>query len=344
MSAASIHLRKARGVAGVLNVAFAVLRANAKMLGKSLLYFAAPFLVLASGAFSAGFLDYVLAVSTSIEPVPELPGSKFWVGLAAAVLFGVAGSVFATASVFVVFRLYDERGAGQFDVGDVWSGVLSHLGGLLLLHIIFTIAIVLSAIVLVIPFLGLLLWMGAIGVLSARYLFVAPAVLILEQTSTGTAIGRAGRLTKNKFWHTFGVVVVAFLTQSILSGIFTLPMQVGMIVAAELGMNGGDGLPSVIFFSLFLLSSVGTLLTTVIVYLASGAQYFNLREQKEYASLERRVAELEADVEAAAPPSETPDGASDESEAETEDVPAPSADPEEASGDGVAEEADRWRG
>lgn len=75
--------------------------------------------------------------------------------------------------------------------------------------------------------LGILVILGLIPLTAwlSTKLVLVPSVMILEGAGILTAIGRSWRLTRRRFWSTFGVIVIVSMTFSVLSQIVAVPLQ-----------------------------------------------------------------------------------------------------------------------
>lgn len=110
-----------------------------------------------------------------------------------------------------------------------------------------------------------------------RYVYLAPAPLLVERLSIFAALRRSGELTKGAFWRTFGIVVLTNLLVGLASQVVALPLA---LIAGGVSLIEGVGL---------ILSVVITGLSTVIAaavttpYLSAvlSLQYLDLRIRKE---------------------------------------------------------------
>lgn len=305
----SVRLRKERSVADVLNATFDVLRATWWVLGKSLLLIAGPPTLLAIGLFSGGGLQAFLSgFQAGLEPnapPPDLPSVLSALGLIGGGLLVLVATLLAATAVLGVVKCYDERGADAFDVEHVWAVVKRRAPAVILLQVLFFLAIGFSAILVIIPCLGILAWVGIAALLLVRYFFVAPAIVVLEETSAVDALRRSSGLTADTVGTTLGVIVLAYAVQFILGSIFGVPLQIAAFTTAASNTDPGLVM-SAVFFGLFLVSALGSLLTAALLYLVAAVHYFSLVERNAQAGLAQRVAQLEADAAQNTPASNDP--------------------------------------
>jgi MFS family permease len=90
--------------------------------------------------------------------------------------------------------------------------------------------------------LGILVVLAAIPLwvwLSTKLVLV-PAVLILEGATIPAAIARSWRLTRRRFWSTFGVIVIISMSFSVLSQIVGVPLQFVAMALGQVFSPTGD--------------------------------------------------------------------------------------------------------
>ena len=103
-----------------------------------------------------------------------------------------------------------------------------------------------------------------------RLFFVVPAVIVEDQK--GGSISRSWRLTKGRWWHTFGTSLLALILASIASGILSIP---SVLIAV-----GGTGGPFT-WVAQAVSSSVATVIVTPFTVGVTVLLYFDARIRKE---------------------------------------------------------------
>lgn len=297
MSLSTIQLRKPRGVADVLNVTFRFVRAKWRLLLKSLFYFAAPLIIVGVGIFALGPLNSLFALFQNPEQGFQAPG-LFFFGLFLMMCCLSVGTAFGLTGVLAVVQLYDERGPEGFGLMDVWALTKERLLRVFGTQVLTGLAIGVAIPIVLIPCLGWLAFVAWVVFLSVRYFFLAVPLQVLEDGSFFDAFRRAGSLVQGAFWQTAGVFLLAYVAQSILGSLFVLPFQSLMFVSEfhNIDLEGLTGWFGAVIAVLFVLSMVGSLLMTALMYLAGAFQYYSLVEQKEAASLEAQVERLEQEA------------------------------------------------
>jgi hypothetical protein len=123
---------------------------------------------------------------------------------------------------------------------------------------------------------GLLTAVGAIALLIGavfvyvRLYFVIPAVIIEDQK--GSALSRSWRLTKGRWWHTFGATVLAGILAGIVSGILSIP-------SIAIAVGGGNG--SFMWVVQAVLGSIATVIVAPFTVGVTVLLYFDARIRKE---------------------------------------------------------------
>jgi hypothetical protein len=113
--------------------------------------------------------------------------------------------------------------------------------------------------------LGILIGLGALVLtwwLSVKLLLV-PAAIIVEGARIGEAIGRSWRLTRTRFWPTFGVLIIISMTFGVIAQIVGVPLQfAAMGLGSVFAPTGADDITSVV---VFLVIALATQVLTLLV-------------------------------------------------------------------------------
>ena len=303
-----LPLRRVRDFGDVLNATFQFLKLNVVGLGKSLLFFAAPFALLTSAGTLLFQRSSVLQAGT-----PDLLASD-WTELILGYVLMLGGSLlttlFAALTIYSYLRLYQERQGATFEVRDVWSTMGQHflpfLGVMCLIGLVFMLGLIIN----VVPCLGTLAYF--VGLIYCIVTFsLAYPVLMQEEVGVVASLQRSWFLVRDAWWPTAGILLVAYIISGILGTIFNMPgFFMGLVLGATTVEGGAVSLLLQIGLALGTLAgSIGTTLLYSIPLLAVGIQYFSLVEQKERTGLMTRVHAMEEAeppaTEAAAPDADT---------------------------------------
>ncbi len=117
-------------------------------------------------------------------------------------------------------------------------------------------------------------------------LSLGASILVFENESATSTIGKCFSFINGHFWETFGVIIVVGLLVGVLGYIFQIPATIYQLVKMGIGLNNED--PTAIFglFSdpiyllLNLVSIVGQLMFYSITLITNVFIYFDINEQK----------------------------------------------------------------
>ena len=298
----AIAFRQARDAGDVLNITFQFLRQNVVKLGKSLLFFVAPAMALAT------------ALSTQLQSSMIDPDSAIGINLGVlGVVYALSllASVLAVTVVYGYIILYQDYGPDGFDLRDVWHVTLVRffriLGTMLfLMFLVFvgyialaipmvlliaagtafggvgTVGAILVSVLLVFAFLGLIAYFAVI--LSLIF-----PMRMREPIGVWAATGRCFKLVKNNWWATFAVLFVAFLVYLVLSIAVGLPYYMLYFSGGFMTLEGGGPPVTGLLVALSVVASVGGALLYSVPLTATAFQYFSLVERKERTGLMGRI-------------------------------------------------------
>jgi hypothetical protein len=177
----------------------------------------------------------------------ELVGSVF-----AAVLQAVGTTVLTGILVIAVSDAVLGRRPG---IGEVWARAKGRIWALLGVTVLVFLTIAAIAGGLALPGIiglvagagllgGLLLAAGIIAAIvlvplvAVRWLF-APETVLLERIGVVASLGRSWRLVGGSWWRCFGIVLLAQLLASVLSGVLQVPFIVGGLAINDAGSQAG---------------------------------------------------------------------------------------------------------
>ena len=310
----SIDFRRKRDFGEVLNVTFGFIRQNLAPLTKSLLFFVAPFLVVAMlfntavqmQVFSGGF------PSADGQGLADLSGLLF--NYAGIMVFSLLAGTMAWAVILGFMRLYDAHGPGGFTVKAVWQEARR-----LFFRMLVTVAFFLMIVFVLYLFfaffisIGVAVFAQAGALLAGLFTFVAVVgflaglvyVLTLftllfpirafERIGLIEGAARSSRLVRGYWWQTFGVIFLTWFISSVLGGIFSMPSVVLSFLQGMNTLEGGGTALRVLLVVFGVLGGLASSLLYSIPMLATGFQYFNLVERKEGVGLMARIERMAED-------------------------------------------------
>lgn len=272
-----IHLRQSREFGDIISDTFGYLRVHFKTLGKGLLYFSLP-LIIISGVLIGSSFSTITAISDSIgnpEILDEMSafGLKFIVGL---FLF-ILTFVFIVVIVFKHMQLVDD-GEEHIEPSLLLEGAFRNIFGLIGIYLLTVFLTIIGFLFFIIP-----------GIIIAIKLSLAPSIYIIEKCDFEEAIRRSWSITNNYWWFTFGVNFVISLIMNIVSNIVIFPFYiVSMVIVFSTGEPDME-----LFGSLFgvmyglVMIIIGLLYCFPII--SQALVYFNLDERKNGNSLFQKI-------------------------------------------------------
>jgi hypothetical protein len=172
------------------------------------------------------------------------------------------------ASVAAVGEAYR---SGEPRWGQSLTVALAHLPSLFAWGVLSGLGVFGSLLLLLIPCLGILIWLMLIVFLAMRFLLV-PQIIVAEDVNVFAAMGRSWELTRNVFWRMFGAWVLFVLVVAIASGVITNILSA--LIASIAGTNAGLTIASTQGMSTIL-----GLLTTPIAYIGFTLLYYDRQRQ-----------------------------------------------------------------
>jgi hypothetical protein len=271
MNQSKIELRKVRDFGGLLGVIFEFIRQNFKLLFKSNLLIAAPFILLA-GIFMGLYQSSLF----NISDYPDI--ERFAIPFLFSMLFMMLSYLIITIVTYSYLILYKESEPGTFDIDDVWKKTKSNFWMLLFTGIGYAVVISLGFLLLIIP-----------GIYLAVALSFIYIVRMEEGITFFEAINRCIKIVSGNWWFTFGLIIVVGFIQGFLGFIFYVPNYIVTLFLAFAGIDASSGESGKILFIISsIIASLGTLLYAISI-IAIAFQYYNLIERKEAPALMEQI-------------------------------------------------------
>jgi len=307
-----IEFQKARDSTNKMNATFEFLKQNFKPFFKSLLFIAGPPMLVGSvlaGSLYSGYFGFIGNMSRN-QGNPDvitdyLDSPMLWVEITLAVLLMFLSGVMIVAVVYNYMMEYDARKSNDIDVNTIWERVRNSLPmyfGTIFLYWILLIAAYLLVILVIIGATAISPWLAFFGgvavfigfmyaIISLSLLFIIRAY---EKIGFFEAMSRCFTLIRDKWWSTFGLLVILSLVQSTISSLFLIPWYINFFVSMMHSIDGNpfqepsftQELINNIFMTLYFIVSF---LLYSLPLIALAFQYFNLVELKEAKGLLSRI-------------------------------------------------------
>ncbi|GAB3321900.1 hypothetical protein GCM10027299_16990 [Larkinella ripae] len=242
-----------------------------RSLGAALLYIAgAPALLagIASGVASASML--------STQPIGSSGRYDMGVWLAqqvsspyyiAAVVLALFIPLLVNLTVYAHLKVYNRTQGEPVTVEAVWAEVQAAFGRALITWLVVGILVIVGTLFFLVP-----------GIYLGVVFSLALTTVVFEDGSASTFMSRCFELIRDKWWSTFGLIVVVSLIAYILSFAFNVPAAA---VSLMVSMRVMPDLPVYVSILTSILSTVGGVLVSALIALGIAFQYFNLIELRE---------------------------------------------------------------
>lgn len=295
MNTGQIKFYKLRDFGAKMNATVEFLRENIGRLFLNLLFIAGPIALLMSllfGNLMGSMFDFSRIEDPSqAGSVFAFLGGNYFLML---LISWLATSMVITVT-FTYIRLYNEGIAKETGISDLLRLALKKYGGILLLGILVFVTTIFAAFLLVIP-----------GIIVGVILSLAYPIYMFEDVTPGDAFTRSFTLVKEKWWSTFGLLIISGIMAYVVQLVFSLPMMLvyftNLFSLVEEVQNNPDDVSAFaeIFSSGYTtiamtISMIGNYLTYSIPLIALGYQYANLVERNEGRGLMNEIEDFDKD-------------------------------------------------
>lgn len=269
-----IQLFQQRDFGNKINATFQYISQNFRSLSLALLYIVGPVALvagIASGVMQSNMLK-LMGESTetpannplaALQVLSQFTSPTFWL----ATLFSLLANVAVVLTTYAHMKVYERTKTSAISVADVWAEVQPTIGR----------AIVISLLVSVITGVAMLFFIIP-GIYVAVVLSLALAVTVFEGTDFGGTWDRCFKLIRDKWWSTFGLIVVMAIIVMIVGLVFAIPTA---IIAFFIGAKMLPDVSTVWLVLGNVIALVGRTLLNAVIYTAIGFQYTNLVERQE---------------------------------------------------------------
>ncbi|WP_421877054.1 YciC family protein [Marinoscillum sp.] len=290
MSEKNIVLYKQRDFGQKLNITIEYIRYNFAPLMKMLLIIVIPM-----GILSSFFLGNYFSIFGGLVSNPDATSADA-VGFMGQIAFTYLGIIvaymitysFMVAAVFTYMKAKSEQ--GSVDYMDALKDSFKYVPGL----------IGLSILVGIISFIGFFIFIIP-GIYFMVVFSISLPIYMFEQQGVGHAFSKCFKLIRDKWWSTFGLMMISSIIAGVASYIFIIPTYVLMLGDMFRNAENLEADPGS-FFAMFdswtatagmAFSMIGTYLTYCIPIIAIGFQYFNLSERMEGTGLKSQIENFE---------------------------------------------------
>ena len=302
-----IFLQQERDFGDKINASLTFVSQNFKTLFLSVLYFAGPLSLIggiANGIVQSNNLDF--ASSGAAKPQGTSSGGifansfgdsmtqVFTLNYLIAITFLILASVIVAITVYAIMLEYKQN-PEALSIERVWARIKTIFLPVLRSYVVTIFIFMLIIIAFVATIAALISGVGGIfsgflsgvigiaGFMLVSYFFVtyslSPAIVAYDGIGALEAMSRAKFLIKDKWWSTFGLIMIIGIINSFVAMIFGVPT---MIVTFMKVLKVGEGISgNVPLIVTTIISTVGKIVVSTLTYVAISFQYFNLVEKRE---------------------------------------------------------------
>lgn len=269
-----IQLFQQRDFGNKINATFQYVGQNFRSLGLALLYIVGPVAVvagIASGVIQSNMLKLMSESAetqadnpmAAFQALSQFTSPTFWL----ATLFSLLANVVVILTTYAHMKVYERTKNSDISVADVWAEVQPAIGRAIVISLLISVITGVATLFFIIP-----------GIYVAVVLSLALAVTVFEGTDFGGTWDRCFKLIRDKWWSTFGLIIVMAIIVLIVGLIFAIPTA---IIAFFIGAKMLPDVSTVWLVLGNVIALVGRTLLNAVIYMAIGFQYTNLVERQE---------------------------------------------------------------
>ena len=277
-----VDFKQDREFGDILNATFVFLKQNYKPLGKTLLIYASPFIIMTAivyAFFNVSMYSGMLGSGMNVfNMVGQMSGYAFFYILLASTSYTIFNGI-----IYGYIKLYNEKGFGNFEPADVWKFALKYFFPILGAQIVFGLVITVGFILILIP-----------GIYLAVSLSLLLIILLIEGKGFGDAFSRSFLLTHKRWWWTFLLLLVTYIIIMVVNYIFAIP---SVILQSTIMFHGGDAETYKMIYGFFIaLSQIVSYISYTIPMIALAFHYFSIVESAERPSLHNEIENIGSEM------------------------------------------------
>lgn len=298
MNQQKIEFQKYRDFGQVINGTFEFIRHNFLPLLKSIIFIVGPFILL-SGIFSGLYQEDIFSFNSTTTSL-----SNFGI---VSLLYLIALFLSMITMVSVVYSyvlIYLERtDESPIQIDEVWLGVKSNILKVVGITILIGIIIGVIGITFFLPLFFIFnVQSNPLAMIPIIFLVMIPIIYfsnkltltyfvsLYENIGAVDSMKRSIFLIKNKWWFTFGLVIVLSFIQGFMGFLFQIPQYIAMITVMFNSMDGTgvDGVTEIIIIITSIIAAFNFVFYAISL-IAIAFHYFSLVEQKEAKGLIEKI-------------------------------------------------------
>lgn len=280
-------LRQKRGIGETISDSFSYFKFHFKPIMKAVLILPLPIMMVGAifiGIFYGQFFETMMQNMDQFDPTPDLGNTIF---LFIGGLFLAMGGVVFQATIVEYMKLSLILNKSEIQISDIINGMKKRIGYYIAGSILIYIILVVSMFLLILPFILLLV------VFSVYYFTIA-----IDDKDPGSAIGRSFEIIWGNWWKSFIIYFIMNIIMVLITYALYLPFSLLTIFG---GFSSDD--PAMLqenlglFMSIFMpIMVILSSLTSTLLFISIGINYFSLVEEKEEVGLKERIEAVETEV------------------------------------------------
>lgn len=292
MEKKQINFKQERDFGEIFNATFAFIGQEIKLLGQAMLFFVVPALLIASlfmvlmgmeqQKIMGGMYD---GDPSSIANPFSMLGDMFFYIMIAMLIYAIAFTMLK-CTIYGYIKLYIEKGKDEFELNDIWNEIKRNFFPVLGTSIVVGLVVSVGFIFCLIP-----------GIYFGISLSLIYIILIFEGEGFGNAFSRSFEVVKQKWWLTFGLIIVAYLMIYMMSMLISIPgMIVGLKPLLSNLKNLEDIEPLTFSTGYYIFNAITYLVLYILMAIPAlilSFHYFSLVEMKNKPSLEEKINQIE---------------------------------------------------
>ncbi len=286
-----LPLRKIRDFGETLTDTIQFLKFNWKKLITLYAIFVVPFLLVAALLGASSFATFFGSVtglnSGDFGAVKNALSPQLFLAI---ILMFLSACAFGTV-IFLYMKQYEANGGRQPEINEIGKQFLPKLLSNFLYSLIAILFFFALALIAIIPIIG---WIGCF--VGFFYLAITFSLLYpintIEEQGFGVPISRSFGLIKNKWWYTFGYLIVLSMIYYFFSMIISTIVNLIFGLSSINFLETDDSIFTKRYFLVTGLSAVIQQIFYILIYVGIGIHYYSLREEKEGTGLDERLDQL----------------------------------------------------
>lgn len=298
MNQQKIEFQKYRDFGQVINGTFEFIRHNFLPLLKSIIFIVGPFILL-SGIFSGLYQKDIFSFNSTTTSL-----SNFGIVSLLYLLALFLSMITMVSVVYSYVLIYLERtDESPIQIDEVWLGVKSNILKVVGITILIGIIIGVIGITFFLPLFFIFnVQSNPLAMIPIIFLVMIPIIYfsnkltltyfvsLYENIGAVDSMKRSIFLIKNKWWFTFGLVIVLSFIQGFMGFLFQIPQYIAMITVMFNSMDGTgvDGVTEIIIIITSIIAAFNFVFYAISL-IAIAFHYFSLVEQKEAKGLIEKI-------------------------------------------------------